>query len=124
MKLSAPLFLPGPIPNEVLLWRFYLWSSDRGRQRSAGGVDGQSGHARRYRGSGRRGVIVEDAGKCYFRPNLLHMKSGLAWLLLLLLPWRSDRPASVHATVNVLLFLLCWFQNLMMRSRQNDGDRT
>ena len=36
----------------------------------------------------------------------------LVWLLLLLLPWRSNRPASIHASVNVLLFLLCRFQNL------------
>ena len=39
-------------------------------------------------------------------------KFVLVHLLLLLFPWRSDGPASVHATVNVLLFLLCWFQDL------------
>ena len=33
-------------------------------------------------------------------------------LLLLLFPRRSDGPASVHATVNVLLFLFSRFQNL------------
>jgi len=44
----------------------------------------------------------------------VHEKIVLVHLLLLLFPWRSDGPASVHATVNVLLFLLCWFQNLFV----------
>lgn len=39
----------------------------------------------------------------------------LVHLLLLLLPWRSYGPASAHATVDVLLFLLCWFQYLATR---------
>ena len=37
----------------------------------------------------------------------------------LLFPWRSDGPASVHATVNVLLFLFRWFQYLFCLSASN-----
>ena len=44
----------------------------------------------------------------------VHGRLVLVHLLLLLFPWRSDGPASAHATVNVLLFLLCWFQNLLV----------
>lgn len=54
-----------------------------------------------------------------FRPNLLHTESSYWYINLLLgillFPWRSDGPASVHATVNVLLFLLRWFQYLNVR---------
>ena len=46
---------------------------------------------------------------------------GLACLLLLWLPWRSNGPASVHATVNVLLFLLRWFQDLTKLPVSIDG---
>ena len=41
-----------------------------------------------------------------------HGKFVLVHLLLLLFPWRSYGPASAHATVDVLLFFLCWFQYL------------
>ena len=50
----------------------------------------------------------------------IHEKLVLVHLLLLLFPWRSDGPASVHATVNVLLFLLCWFQNLVVERIGSD----
>ena len=49
------------------------------------------------------------------RPNLLHIENSCWYILLpviLLFPWRSNRSASVHATVNVLLFLLRRFQYL------------
>lgn len=46
-----------------------------------------------------------------------HGKFVLVHLLFLLLPWRSYGPASAHATVDVLLFLLCWFQDLSQTSR-------
>lgn len=50
--------------------------------------------------------------RIYLRPNLLHT-AILRWQLLLLwFPWRSDGTAGTHATVNVLLFLLCRLQNL------------
>lgn len=39
-------------------------------------------------------------------------KVRVGTLLLFLFPWRSYGPASAHATVDVLLFLLRWFQNL------------
>ena len=52
----------------------------------------------------------------YLRPNLLCTKSlVLVQLLLLLFPWRSDGSASAHATVNVLLFFLRWFQYLIQK---------
>ena len=47
----------------------------------------------------------------HLRPNLLHTHKSshlLYYFILLLLPWRSD----AHATVDVLLFLLCGFQYL------------
>lgn len=98
---------------------FHHWSTDRGRRGSGGSVDGESENARRLRGLGGRDVVVEDAVKKLFPPEpAAHEEFGLAWLLLLLLPWRSDGPASVHATVDVLLFLLCWFQDLTTGSRQ------
>ena len=46
-----------------------------------------------------------------------HGKFVLVHLLLLLLPWRSYGPASAHATVDVLLFLLRWLQNLWTRKQ-------
>lgn len=50
--------------------------------------------------------------RIYRRPNLLHT-AILRWQLLLFwFPWRSDGTAGTHATVNVLLFLLCRLQNL------------
>lgn len=52
-------------------------------------------------------------GECLFPPEpAAHGKFVLVHLLLLLLPWRSYGPASAHATVDVLLFLLRWLQNL------------
>ena len=52
-------------------------------------------------------------GEVLFPPEpAAHGKFVLVHLLLLLLPWRSYGPASAHATVDVLLFLLRWLQNL------------
>lgn len=50
----------------------------------------------------------------YLRPNLLNTETFISFLiklLLLLLSRRSD--GSAHATIDVLLFLLSWFQNLL-----------
>lgn len=41
-------------------------------------------------------------------PEPAARRACVGTLLLLLLPWRSYRPASAHATVDVLLFLLRW----------------
>ena len=61
-------------------------------------------------------VDSNEQGIYRFRPNLLHTESShwykILFLGVFLFPWRSDRPASVHATVNVLLFLFRWFQYL------------
>lgn len=59
----------------------------------------------------------DDGGKgcdvSYLRPNLLeHERACVGTLFLVLFPRRSDGPASVHATVHVLLFLLRGFQDL------------
>ena len=43
---------------------------------------------------------------------------GLACLLLFLFPRRSNGSASAHATINVLLFLLCRFQNLQRKDNR------
>ena len=57
-------------------------------------------------------------GEYLFPPEpAAHGKFVLAHLLLLLLPWRSYGPASAHATVDVLLFLLRWLQNLWAREQ-------
>jgi len=48
----------------------------------------------------------------YLRPNLLYTRKFVIVHLFLLLPWRSDRPAGAKSTVNVLLFLFRWFQDL------------
>lgn len=45
-------------------------------------------------------------------------------LLILLLPWRSDGSASAHATVHVLLFFLCWFQDLSQNTTVSVVDRS
>lgn len=45
-------------------------------------------------------------------------------LLILLFPWRSDGSASAHATVHVLLFLLCWFQDLSQDTTVSVVDRS
>ena len=62
----------------------------------------------------------KEQGIYRFRPNLLHTKSSYWYKILLLgvflFPWRSNRPASVHATVNVLLFLFRRFQYLASHS--------
>ena len=55
-------------------------------------------------------------GEDLFPPEpAAHGKFVLVHLLLLLLPWRSYGPASAHATVDVLLFLFRWLQNLRSR---------
>ena len=60
---------------------------------------------------------VDDAETRLFSPEpAAHGEFGLAWLLLLLLPWRSNGSASAHATINVLLFLLRRFQNLQIQA--------
>ncbi len=60
---------------------------------------------------------VDDAETRLFSPEpAAHGEFGLAWLLLLLLPWRSNGSASAHATINVLLFLLRRFQNLQFQA--------
>lgn len=59
-------------------------------------------------------IVDVRRGRCvYLRPNLLHTESW-CWhiLLLLLLPWRSYGTASVHATMDVLLFLFRRLQYL------------
>lgn len=68
------------------------------------------------------GVVGEDVMrallkrfvKAYLRPNLLHMGKLvlILFLFLLLLSRRSDGTAGAHATVNVLLLFLGWFQDL------------
>jgi hypothetical protein len=50
-------------------------------------------------------------GNAYLRPILLYTRKFVIVHLLLLPPWR-DGPTSTKTTVNVLLFLLRWFQNL------------
>jgi len=47
----------------------------------------------------------------YLRPNLLYTKLFII-AILLHFPRRSDRSAGTKAAVNVLLFLLCRFQDL------------
>lgn len=64
-------------------------------------------------------AIVDDAERRLFSPEpAAHGEFGLAWLLLLLLPWRSNGSASAHATINVLLFLLRRSQNLQTSNRR------
>lgn len=48
----------------------------------------------------------------YLRPNLLYTRKFVIVHLFLRLPRRSDGPAGTKTTVNVLLFLLRWFQDL------------
>jgi len=48
----------------------------------------------------------------YLRPNLLYTRKFVIVHLLFLFPRRSDGPAGTKTTVNVLLFLLRWFQDL------------
>lgn len=48
----------------------------------------------------------------YLRPNLLHMEKLVYFLLFLLLSRRSDGSATAYTPVDVLLFLLGWFQDL------------
>jgi len=48
----------------------------------------------------------------YLRNLLYTRKFVIVHLLFILLPRRSDGPAGTKATVNVLWFLLRWFQNL------------
>lgn len=61
-------------------------------------------------------VKGESCGRLSSPEPAAHRKYVLVHLLLILLfPWRSDGSASAHATVHVLLFLLCWFQDLSRR---------
>jgi hypothetical protein len=41
------------------------------------------------------------------------IKSFVCAQRLFLLPRRGDRPVGAYATINVLLFFLCWFQDLL-----------
>ncbi len=53
----------------------------------------------------------ENRSFAYLR-NLLYTRKFVIVHLLFLLPRRSDGPAGTKATVNVLWFLLRWFQDL------------
>lgn len=85
----------------------------------------------RFRGSGGGGLaaggcredvmraLLKRFVKAYLRPNLLHMgKLVFILLFLLLLSRRSDGAAGAHATVNVLLLFLGWFQDLRKEEKE------
>lgn len=93
-----------------------VYGGDIGRHRGgygSGGDDCVSAEENGGRSKAFR-IVEMRRGTCiYLRPNLLYTGSW-CWhiLLLLLLPWRSYGTASVHATMDVLLFLLRRLQDL------------
>lgn len=63
-----------------------------------------------------RVMFVDRIVMAYLRPNLLHMgKLVLILLFLFLLARRSDGASGAHVSVNVLLFLFGWLQDLKRR---------
>jgi hypothetical protein len=71
-------------------------------------VESRSAQANRCREDSRG----KSRNHAYLRPNLLYTRKFVIVHLLFLLPRRSDGPAGTKTTVNVLLFLLRWFQDL------------